>query len=71
MLQFVDELGKLQDRVPAFSADKAEAIIERDLGQPVSKVTADSVLCTAARQGSWCIRVHVCGVCLCVKLQIC
>jgi hypothetical protein len=38
LLQFVDELGKLQDRVPAFSADKAEAIIERDLGQPVSKV---------------------------------
>jgi predicted unusual protein kinase regulating ubiquinone biosynthesis (AarF/ABC1/UbiB family) len=38
LLQFVDELGKLQDRVPAFSADKAEIIIERDLGQPVSKV---------------------------------
>jgi predicted PurR-regulated permease PerM len=38
LLQFVEELGKLQDRVPAFSADKAEAIIERDLGQPVSKV---------------------------------
>ncbi|WIA14006.1 hypothetical protein OEZ85_002567 [Tetradesmus obliquus] len=36
--EFVDELGKLQDRVPAFSADKAEAIIERDLGQPVSKL---------------------------------
>jgi hypothetical protein len=38
VLQFVEELGKLQDRVPAFSADKAKAIIEADLGQPVSKL---------------------------------
>jgi hypothetical protein len=38
LVQFVEELGKLQDRVPAFSADKAEAIIEQDLGQPVSQV---------------------------------
>ncbi|KAF8066232.1 ABC1K7 [Scenedesmus sp. PABB004] len=36
--EFVEELGKLQDRVPAFSADKAEAIIEADLGQPVGKL---------------------------------
>lgn len=35
-VQFVEELGKLQDRVPAFSADKAAAIIQADLGQPVS-----------------------------------
>lgn len=35
-LQFVEELSKLQDRVPAFSADKAAAIVEADLGQPVS-----------------------------------
>jgi predicted unusual protein kinase regulating ubiquinone biosynthesis (AarF/ABC1/UbiB family) len=45
LLQFVDELGKLQDRVPAFSADKAEAIIERDLGQPVSKVRCQKSVC--------------------------
>jgi hypothetical protein len=31
----VEELAKLQDRVPAFSADKAIAIIEKDLGQPI------------------------------------
>jgi hypothetical protein len=37
-LQFVEELSKLQDRVPAFSADKAAAIVEADLGQPVSKL---------------------------------
>lgn len=36
--QFVEELAKLQDRVPAFSADKARAIIEADLGQPVSSL---------------------------------
>lgn len=33
--EFTQELSKLQDRVPAFSADKAEAIIERELGAPV------------------------------------
>jgi hypothetical protein len=32
---FVEELAKLQDRVPAFSSDKAVAIIEKDLGRPV------------------------------------
>lgn len=36
--EFVEELGKLQDRVPAFSAAKAAAIVEADLGQPVSKL---------------------------------
>lgn len=36
--EFVEELSKLQDRVPAFSADKAIAIIEQDLGQPVSQL---------------------------------
>lgn len=33
--EFTEELSKLQDRVPAFSADNAEAIIERELGAPV------------------------------------
>jgi len=36
--EFVDELSKLQDRVPAFSADKARSIIEADLGQPVDRL---------------------------------
>eukprot|EP00798_Chlamydomonas_sp_ICE-L_P018776 gene18776-25315_t len=35
---FVNELTTLQDRVPAFSAEKAKAIIEKDLGQPVTKL---------------------------------
>jgi predicted unusual protein kinase regulating ubiquinone biosynthesis (AarF/ABC1/UbiB family) len=36
--EFVEELTKLQDRVPAFSTEKAIAIIEKDLGQPIDKV---------------------------------
>ncbi|PKI76856.1 hypothetical protein CRG98_002842 [Punica granatum] len=33
--EFVDELAKLQDRVPAFSPKKARAFIEKELGAPV------------------------------------
>ncbi|CAL9063117.1 unnamed protein product [Musa banksii] len=33
--EFVDELAKLQDRVPAFSPDKAKVFIECELGSPV------------------------------------
>ena len=35
---FTDELAKLQDRVPAFAPDKAIAIIESELGAPVSQL---------------------------------
>ncbi|KAI0497002.1 hypothetical protein KFK09_023328 [Dendrobium nobile] len=34
--EFVDELAKLQDRVPAFSPKKAKAFIENELGLPVN-----------------------------------
>ncbi|GBG75747.1 hypothetical protein CBR_g20993 [Chara braunii] len=37
-IEFVEELSKLQDRVPAFTASKAISIIERELGQPVDSV---------------------------------
>ena len=33
-----DELVKLQDKVPPFSADTARAIIEQELGQKISEV---------------------------------
>ncbi|KAK2986456.1 hypothetical protein RJ640_011894 [Escallonia rubra] len=33
--EFVDELAKLQDRVPAFSPEKAKIFIEKELGAPV------------------------------------
>ncbi|KXZ50166.1 hypothetical protein GPECTOR_17g802 [Gonium pectorale] len=38
--EFVEELSSLQDRVPAFSAAKAVAIIEKDLGRPVGQLFA-------------------------------
>uniref|UniRef100_A0A1J3F5K0 ABC1 atypical kinase-like domain-containing protein n=1 Tax=Noccaea caerulescens TaxID=107243 RepID=A0A1J3F5K0_NOCCA len=34
--EFVDELSKLQDRVPAFSPEKAKRFIETELGAPIS-----------------------------------
>jgi predicted unusual protein kinase regulating ubiquinone biosynthesis (AarF/ABC1/UbiB family) len=34
-IEFVEELSKLQDRVPAFSYEQAAAIIEQDLGKSV------------------------------------
>ncbi|KAI3465543.1 hypothetical protein Pfo_022206 [Paulownia fortunei] len=33
--EFVDELAKLQDKVPAFSPSKAKNLIERELGAPI------------------------------------
>ncbi len=36
--EFVEELSKLQDRVPAFSSDKAIAIIEKELGAPINQL---------------------------------
>ncbi|KAG6419639.1 hypothetical protein SASPL_121861 [Salvia splendens] len=33
--EFVDELAKLQDRVPAFSPSKAKTFIEKELGAPL------------------------------------
>ncbi|KAL8477983.1 hypothetical protein ACS0TY_030040 [Phlomoides rotata] len=33
--EFVDELAKLQDRVPAFSPSKSKSFIEKELGAPI------------------------------------
>lgn len=34
-VEFVEELTKLQDRVPAFSYEQVEAIVTQDLGKPI------------------------------------
>jgi predicted unusual protein kinase regulating ubiquinone biosynthesis (AarF/ABC1/UbiB family) len=36
--EYVDELSKLQDRVPAFSYGQVEVIIKQDLGKPVTEL---------------------------------
>lgn len=35
---YVEELAKLQDRVPAFSYEQVAKIIEKDLGKPITKL---------------------------------
>ncbi|RWW27360.1 hypothetical protein BHE74_00011566 [Ensete ventricosum] len=39
--EFVDELAKLQDKVPAFSPEKAKAFIKSELGCPVEVLFKD------------------------------
>lgn len=39
-VEYVEELSKLQDRVPAFSYEQAAAIIEADLGKSVTQLFA-------------------------------
>ncbi len=36
--EYVEELSKLQDKVPAFSYEQAKAIIEQDLGKPLQEL---------------------------------
>ncbi len=36
--EYVEELSKLQDRVPAFPYEKVETIIESDFGKPINKL---------------------------------
>ncbi|AFY70128.1 ABC-1 domain-containing protein [Thalassoporum mexicanum PCC 7367] len=49
----VEELSKLQDKVPAFSYEKARKIIEKELGKPIGKLFAyfDRVPMAAASLG--------------------
>ena len=39
-VEYVEELSKLQDRVPAFSYPQVEEIIDRDLGKPIPELFA-------------------------------
>ena len=36
--EYVEELSKLQDKVPAFSYEQVERIVEQDLGKPISQL---------------------------------
>lgn len=36
--EYVEELSKLQDRVPAFSYEQVEIIVEQDLGKPIQEL---------------------------------
>ena len=36
--EYVEELSKLQDKVPAFSYDQSKALIEADLGKPIQEL---------------------------------
>lgn len=51
--EYVDELAKLQDRVPAFSYEQAREIIEADLGRPIQELyrTFDPIPLAAASLG--------------------
>lgn len=51
--EYVEELAKLQDRVPAFSYEQVEEIVRQDLGKPVDKLfeSFDPVPLAAASLG--------------------
>ncbi len=51
--EYVEELSKLQDRVPAFSYEQAAAIVEEDMGRPIGKLfrSFDPVPLAAASLG--------------------
>jgi predicted unusual protein kinase regulating ubiquinone biosynthesis (AarF/ABC1/UbiB family) len=51
--EYVEELSKLQDRVPAFEYEQVASIIERDLGKPVQSLYAsiDRIPLAAASLG--------------------
>lgn len=51
--EYVEELSKLQDSVPAFSYEQAKAIVEQDLGKPIQELfrSFDPVPIAAASLG--------------------
>jgi len=52
-IEYVEELAKLQDKVPAFSYEQARTIIEQDFGKPIQELyrTFDPIPLAAASLG--------------------
>ena len=40
-VEYIEEFGQLQDRVPPFSSDLAIAVVERELGKPIAMLFAE------------------------------
>ena len=70
-IEYVEELSKLQDRVPAFSYEKVKATIEKDFGRPLAELyqSFDPVPIAAASLGQvHCAQLHS-GEEVVVKIQ--
>ncbi|NET00597.1 MAG: AarF/ABC1/UbiB kinase family protein [Sphaerospermopsis sp. SIO1G2] len=69
--EYVEELSKLQDRVPAFSYEQVEAIIEQELGKKISQLfqSFEPVPLAAASLGQVHKAVLHSGESLVVKVQ--
>jgi predicted unusual protein kinase regulating ubiquinone biosynthesis (AarF/ABC1/UbiB family) len=60
-VEYVEELSKLQDRVPAFGYEQVKAIIEKDFGRPLNELYSsfDPVPIAAASLGQvHCAQLH-------------